>query len=557
MRENIMLLHQELQTDIYNLLINEYTNSQELIDRKKIQIDKPQRDYGDLCTTCALNFAKALKTSPLNIANFIKEQLDSKYSELLTIEVTPPGFVNFFLKDNALAQLLETLSTNELIRKVSQPEDIILEYVSANPTGDLHLGHGRGAVLGSALASLLKHTGQNVSTEFYINDAGEQINKLTRSAWSAHNNLEITEDEYPPQLIKPYLYDIPESITQEELGDLVKKRILVKQKEVLAKLQVNFDTWTSEKEEIHNTGKLQDTIDKFKSKGLIYEDGGAVWLKSTKLGDDRDRVLIKSQNQKPTYLMGDFAYHCDKFSRANKLIDIWGADHAGQDISLKLGLEALGQEKDNLEVLFIQLVSLQRNGQDVKMSKRTGEVITIEEVLDEVGSDAFRTNMLTSNVNNRLIFDIDIVKQASDQNPAFYLQYSHARASGIIRRAGEPNPETQEILPPMPEKINYLPAFNSELITPEEYKASKTLLLKLLFFNREIHRAGDSLNPCHVLNYLLELAQLFHSFYNVPCKVIDYNNIQLSHARLSLVQLFKDVMKQGLDILLIKAPETM
>lgn len=552
-----MPLHQELQQDIYNLLTQEYSEHQDLIEIKKIQVDKPQRDYGDLCTTCALNFAKALKTAPLNIANYIKQELDKKYSDLITIEVTPPGFVNFFLKDKTLSNILQELSTSDLITPVNNPEDIILEYVSANPTGDLHLGHGRGAVLGSALASLLKHLGQNISTEFYINDAGEQINKLTRSAWAAFHDLEITEDEYPVQLIKPYLNDIAQDITQEDLGELVKQRILIKQKEVLNKLQVTFDKWTSEKEEIHNTGKLQETINKFKTKNLIYEDGGATWLKSTELGDDRDRVLIKSQNQKPTYLMGDFAYHQDKFTRATKLIDIWGADHAGQDVSLKLGLEALGEDKNNLDVLFIQLVSLQRQGKDVKMSKRTGEVITIEEVLDEVGSDAFRTNMLTSNVNNRLIFDIDIVKQANEQNPAFYLQYSHARASGILRRAITPNPETEQILPVLPETINYLPAFDSENITPEEHKASKILLLKILFFNREVHRAGDSLNPCHVLNYLIELAQLFHSFYNTPCKVIDYNNVELSHARLGLVKLFKDVMKKGLDILLINAPETM
>lgn len=536
------------------------------IARENINIEIPKSfDYGDLCTTAPMNLAKALKMSPLKIAEILKECLEKNLTEKVkSIEILPPGFVNFRLSPEAHAEILKTLNSHEnLIAQSEDKSKILLEFVSANPTGDLHLGHGRGAVLGSCIANVLKAVGRKVLTEFYINDAGEQIDKLGRSAWGVYKNLPASEDEYPKELIAPYVNNTEinkenkenkeSELSQDELTKIVKDRILTKQKNILERLGVSFDKWVSEKKELHENGALAQTLKDLEKNALVYENEGAIWLKSKELGDERDRVLIKSNGNRPTYLMGDLAYHRDKFARADELLNLWGADHFGQDVSLKLGLKALGLPSEKLNVLFLQLVSLLENGQEVKMSKRKGTVITVEEVLDEVGKSAFRAAMLMSNSNNRLIFDVDLAKRADDQNPVFYLQYAHARACSIVRKAEsdlsfENTEKTQE--------INAKDAFLEEL--PEkELKASKELLIKLSFFSQEVHNSAKTLNPCSVMNYLLELASMFHSFYNVPCKVVDEMNIKLSLARLSLVSAFRKVLKTGLDMLGIDAPEKM
>lgn len=553
-----MLLQNQLQNQIKNILSTEY---QYVCALGQIPIEMPQNEqYGHLSSTIALQLAKPLRQSPIKIAETIAERLQKIYEDKISISVIKPGFLNFNIESTCLwaEQVLE-LSREGLIPKISSPQKILLEYVSANPTGDLHLGHGRGAVIGSALAEILRVVGHDVHTEFYLNDAGEQIEKLYRSAWHVHKNIPITENEYPTELIEPYVPDVGDDVEQRELGELTQQNILKKQKEVLSNLRVNFDQWVSEKEEIHNTGKLQSTLENLGAQQLTYEQEQAVWLKSESLGDTRDRVLFKS-NGRPTYLMGDIAYHSDKASRTDKMLNLWGADHTGQDVSLKLALKSLGVSEDKLDVLFLQLVSLQKDGQDVKMSKRTGTLITIEEVLDDVGCDAFRATMLTSNVNNRLIFDIDLVKQASEHNPAFYLQYSHARACSILRKASSPDPETGSVF----FEGDYgdisvetvAQSFSSDLPLAER-QATIELLLKLMFFPTEVLSAAHNLNPCQVLNYLSSLAKTFHSFYNTPCKVVDIANPDLSEARLVLVLAFQRIMSRGLDLLLISSPRQM
>ncbi len=558
-----MSFHKKLKTLIKQALIKIY--SIEIPNENSINLEIPNNyNYGDLCTTAPLIFAKTLKQSPLKIAENLCNELKESLKDIAEVNFVAPGFINFKLKEKAFAEILLKFQDNNIIEKVPSEEkqQILIEYVSANPTGDLHLGHGRGAVLGSALVSIFKALGHNVLSEFYINDAGEQMLKLGRSASTIYFGKESSnEDEYPKELIEKYVVDLSAGLSEEEITIQVKEKILEKQKQILKACKVEFDSWISEKQEIHDSGILDQTLQELKNNDLVYEKDGATWLNAIKLGDQRDRVLIKSENQKATYLMGDLAYHKHKFARAEKLINLWGADHQGQDVSLKLGLKALNKNPENLTVLFLQLVSLFKDNEEVKMSKRSGTLITVEEVLEEVGADAFRTTMLNTHVNNRLIFDVNLVKKKDDSNPVFYLQYAFARASGILRRAFEDNFKGEKAFTSLTELEEFSKDINNLTfafinINENELIASKNLLLRLEFFNQELYNSAKNLNPCNLLNYLSEIAGLFHSFY-APCKAINPENKNLSLARLCLIQAFRNVMKNGLEILLISAPEIM
>ncbi|HEY9886085.1 MAG TPA: arginine--tRNA ligase, partial [Vampirovibrionales bacterium] len=430
------------------------------------------------------------------------------------------------LKEKAFYDLTKYLLEEELVKKNSKQESLLIEYVSANPTGDLHLGHGRGAVVGSSLASIIKETGRNVLTEFYINDAGEQMQKLGRSAWNLYkkddSNKQMPvpegENDYPAELIEPHLPTNKTVLDFEELKEIVKENILQNQKKVLSDIQVEFDSWVSEKEEIHKTGKLNETIAKLKEANLTYEQEGALWFKSSELGDERDRVLIKSGQQKPTYLVGDIAYHLDKLQKADRLLDIFGADHHGQEVSLNVALQALKKDPQRLDILFIQFVSLIENGSEVKMSKRKGSVITVEEVVEQVGSDAFRFLLLMSNTNNRIAFDIDLAKKADDQNPVFYVQYAHARAASILRNAVSENFDgaaafcKQEEIDKTLTNKGFTETLLNKQLSQEALDATKSLFIKLSFFNSEVWRCAESLNPSSLAHYLIDLATLFHTF---------------------------------------------
>ncbi len=538
---------------------------QNYLQTEQVSLELPKNfSFGDLATPAPLNFAKAFKMPPLKLAENIKTHLDDKLSDFCQTEIAAPGFLNFRFKPLAFAQILQALNIQNLISQTTEPKSLLIEYVSANPTGDLHLGHGRGAVVGSTLANILKATGREVKTEFYINDAGEQIQKLGRSAWNLYKNLNTNNTEdYPPELIKPYLNDLDENLSFEELTPIIKDRILKAQKQVLEKLKVEFDAWVSEKTDLHETGLLEQALEELKQKNLTYQKDNALWLKSSELGDERDRVLIKSDNNRPTYLAGDLAYHLSKFNRADELLDIFGADHKGQEISLKVALKALGKNIDNFSILFIQFVSLVEQGQEVKMSKRTGSVITVEEVLEKVGSDAFRFMLLMSHINNRLAFDIDLAKRTDEQNPVFYVQYAHARACSILRNALNPAPDETTALFNSEElqiALNSIPAFLPALdasLPEKEIASTKELILKLLFFDQEVQTASNKLNPSGLAHYLIDLATCFHSFYNTPCKVILPEQKPLSLARLCLVHAFKRILQTGLGLLAVSAPERM
>lgn len=523
----------------------------------KVFVEKPKlKEHGDLSTNIAMILAKDLKKDPMEIANEIKEKVKNNSSLVSHVEIAKPGFVNFIVSDFALASsLVEVITSGENygLSKKKIKGKILIEYVSSNPTGDLHIGHGRQAVIGSSLVNLLRAAGYEVQSEFYINDFGEQIAKLSETVLAIYRKLksesyEWKEDFYPEEIILPYVKKVleenKEGLNIESLGEVVKDVILKAQKELLSSLGINFDKWFSETE-LHRSNKVLETLKKIQRNTYTYEDGGAIWFKAKEFGDSRDRVLLKKDGH-TTYLLSDIAYHVDKLSRGfTHLITIWGADHHGQEISLKGGLKSIGLDDKKLEIVFVQLVSLKQEGQEVKMSKRGGNFVTIEEVLNEVGKDAFRFFLIENHANNRMIFDIDLAKKQDKENPVFYIQYAHARCCSIFRQLTAPFNISQTI----DELMNLF------RINNQEYAATKSLIVRILDFPDEITQAANSRSPNRIANYLKDLAMDFHILYTT-CRVIT-KDINLTQARLALINATKITIANGLKILGINAPEAM
>lgn len=527
-----------------------------LLERTKL------KKHGDVATNIAMVLAKDLKRNPIDIANEIKAKIKADEGLITHVEIAKPGFINFIVSDYALAEsLIEIINLGNSygFAKSKSKEKILVEYVSANPTGDLHIGHGRQAAIGSCLVNLLGADGCFVLGEFYINDYGEQISNLSDTSWAIYKKLkgesvEWKEEFYPEYLLKPYVETIVgaylgkpfEGITKDLLGEKVKDLILNSQKELLSSFKVNFDKWFSETE-LHKSKEIENILKKLKEKNFTYENEGALWFKAQEFGDVRDRVLVRS-DKRPTYLLADIAYHIDKLKRSDKLITIWGADHHGQELSLKGALRALGYDDNRLEVIFVQMVSLKKEGKEVTMSKRAGTVVTVKEVLDEVGVDAFRYFLVETHPNTRMIFDVDLAKKQDKDNPVYYIQYAHARCCSIFRQV---------------EAIHELPlkGLSTELFmnlfksNNQEYNATKDLVLRILDFPEEVTQAAQSRSPNRIANYLKDLACDFHQFYTV-CRVI-IDNKELTKARLGLVQAVKITIANGLAILGISAPKEM
>ena len=517
-----------------------------------------QKEHGDVATNIAMILAKEQKRSPIEIANEIKSKIKIDDSLISHLEIASPGFINFIVGDYALAEsLTEIQRTKETFgfAPKNSKEKVIVEYVSANPTGDLHIGHGRQAVIGSSLVNLLEANGHNSLSEFYINDYGEQIDNLTDTAWAIYEKLqgenpEWKEDYYPEDLILPYVKKIiinnSDKLSKEKLGELIKDIILKSQKELLLSCNVSFNDWFSETT-LHKTKKVEEILNKLQERNYTYEHEGALWFKAKEFGDVRDRVLVRSDNR-ATYLLADIAYHTDKLKRGDILITIWGADHHGQEISLKGALKALGYDETKLEIIFVQLVSLKKGGHEVKMSKRAGTIITIEEVLNEVGVDAFRYFLIESHSDNRMIFDMDLAKKQDKDNPVYYIQYAHARCCSIFRQLEAIHElSLQELSTSL-----FMKLFK---VNNQEYEATKALILRILDFPEEISLAAKNRSPNRIANYLKDLACEFHGFYTV-CRVIS-QNIELTKARLGLVLATKITIANGLKILGINAPQSM
>ena len=569
----------KIETAIENAIKDNKLGEMMEYQRGTLNTERPKNtDFGDFAINVS-SLARFAKIAPPQIANTILEYLDKEDNEYTVIG----GFINFKTGNSILKNTIKEIFDNDCNYGRPQnikPEKIILEYISANPTGPFHIGHGRWAAMGSALANLLKFYGHDVFQEFYINDAGSQIQKLGNSLiirvkQELGEKIDFPEDEIERKNYYPGDYLIPvakaflenhseiktskdvDSIALQEYCDFAKDYEEKVQRDLLDKLRVKFDNFYSELT-LHKSGKVAHYVDKLTNSGKIYEKDGATWFKSSDYGDDQDRV-IKKVDGSNTYLTADIAYHAEKLERGfDRMIDIWGADHHGYVARVKASLEALGYEPDKLEVLLGQLVNLVIDGNEVRMGKRKN-MVTLEDLVDEVGVDATRFWMSMRNIDTTLDFDIELAKTKSDENPVFYVQYAHARACSILRNAIEDKINSQtgdKTTAPMTkaELDTLVNSYDAEILTPT-LDTAKKLILKLEEFKSMIKMSAETRQVYTICRYVQELASEFHSFYNAN-RVISEDK-DLMKSRLALVIAVKKVLRNALGILEVSAPEKM
>ena len=517
----------------------------------------PKKDFGDFATNFAMQAAKAAKKSPKIIAEAIVERLHETWLDKTVI--AGPGFINFYLKSDWLYTMLADIlaqGENHGNSQAGAGQRIQVEFVSANPTNPLHVGHGRGAAVGSALVNLLKAAGYDVSSEYYINDAGNQIDNLAASVNARYLELlkkpvEFPADGYHGQDIVATAQGIIDKDGDKHLSVPVAERLLLFKgialteklaalKSDLAAFNVHFDVWFSECT-LHESNALAEVCQVLQDKGFIYEKDGALWLRSTAYGDDKDRVVIRD-NGIPTYLAADIAYHRNKLERGfNKIINIWGADHHGYICRVKAAIASLGYQAEQLEVLIVQMVSLYRNGQMVKMSKRTGQSVTLSELIEEVGTDAARFFFIMRSLDSQLDFDLDLAKSRSSENPVYYIQYAHARIASIFRQLAEVG-------------ITLGGSDNTKLsLLTSDYEIA--LIKKLGEYQAEIADAASERAPNRIARYVHDLAGLFHTFYS-QCHINGVDQ-DLQQARMALALAVQTIIRHALGILGISAPEKM
>lgn len=546
-----------------------------------LNVEKPKNsEFGDFAINVS-SLARNARIAPPQIANAIVENLKNDGYEVSVMG----GFINFKtgkeLLANAIAEIFAQKENYGKPKNI-QAEKINLEYVSANPTGPFHIGHGRWAAMGSALANLLKFYGHDVYQEFYINDAGSQIQKLGNSLkirikQELGENVDFPTDEVERKNFYPGDYLIPvakkflednkdlvenvqkdvDKINLKVLCDYAKAEMERLQRALLENFRVHFDKFYSELT-LHQSGKVEESYKKLEESGKLYEKEGAIWFKSSEYGDDEDRVIKKADGSN-TYLTADIAYHKDKLDRGfDRLINIWGADHHGYVARVKASIEALGYNPDKLEVLLGQLVNLVINGEQTRMGKRKN-MITLDDLIEEVGVDATRFWMCMRDIDNTLDFDIELAKKSTDENPVFYVQYAHARACSILRNAVNDRKDTQTgetIKAPLTQEEldNLINNFDKNLIE-NDIDSAKKLILKLEEFKSTIVNSAKNRTVYTICRYVQELASEFHSFYNATRVITD--DKQTTFARLSLVWAVKSVLEQGLGILAVTAPEHM
>lgn len=545
------LVSNKIVTIIKSALKNVY-NLENIDSLVMVEIPK-LKDHGDFSSNIALRLAKVLKNSPINIANSLKGELENN-DFIEKVEVVVPGFLNFFVKKDSLSEII-----NKIIdqgkdygrNNFGKNEKVMVEYVSANPTGDLHLGHARGAAYGDSLTRVLKFSGYDCLREYYVNDAGNQIEVLGESLYQRYlealgYEFDIEKIGYQGKDVKNIASKIAKDIKEKYVLDDSEERKLYfkkvgrelelsKIKKDLDLYRVSFDHYQSELD-LYKDGKVKNTLEALKNSGFTYDLDGALWLRTTDFGDDKDRVLIKSDGSY-TYLLPDIAYHKDKFDRGyDHLINLFGADHHGYIIRLKAGLKILGYNSDNLDIQIVQMVRLMENGIELKMSKRTGNAITIRELCEDVGVDVARYFFISKPIVSHLDFDLDLARKHSSENPVYYIQYAYARCASILRRVKEVKKlETYSLLTNDKEVsiLKELASFEQILVDICKYKEVNILC-----------------------NYAYRLASLFHSYYN-ECKVIDETNSELTTERLALVKAIKITLENALNLLGIEVKEDM
>jgi len=523
-----------------------------------VHLETPKdKANGDFATNLAMQLTKLAKKPPRAIAEAILENLETEGTEIEKVEIAGPGFLNITVRKDFLAGVVKaTLEQGENYGRsnAGAGEKVQVEFVSANPTGDLHLGHARGASVGDSLCNVMDFAGFDVSREYYINDAGNQVNNLAYSLEARYKqalgmDAEMPEDGYHGPDIIGIANKLKEEFGAEILDKSDEERFnffrehglrleLEKLQNDLKNFRVEFDVWYSETS-LYKNGKIDVALDKLRANGHVFEQDGATWFRSTTFGDDKDRVLIKNDGSY-TYLTPDIAYHEDKLQRGfEKLINIWGADHHGYIPRMKAAIEALGYDRDTLEVEIIQMVQLYKNGEKFKMSKRTGNAVTMRELVEEVGLDAVRYFFVKTAGDSHMDFDLDLAVSQSNENPVYYAQYAHARINSILRAAGEQG---------------YAASLeNLDLLVAEK---ETDVLKKVGAFPQIVADAAKHRTPHRIANYIQELAATFHSFYGAE-KVINADNKELTEARLALITAVKTTLANALRLIGVSAPEKM
>ncbi|QYG90387.1 arginine--tRNA ligase [Bacillus atrophaeus] len=516
------------------------------------------KTHGDYSTNMAMQLARNAKKAPRQIAEDIVASFDKGKASIEKLDIAGPGFINFYMDNQYLTKLIPSvLEAGEAYGEtnIGNGERIQVEFVSANPTGDLHLGHARGAAVGDSLCNVLAKAGYDVSREYYINDAGNQINNLALSVEVRYFEAlglekEMPEDGYRGEDIiaigKRLAEEYGDRFVKEEESERQKffreyglKYELEKLRVDLENFRVPFNVWYSETS-LYENGKIDKALEALRKQGHVYEEDGATWFRSTTFGDDKDRVLIKKDGTY-TYLLPDIAYHKDKLDRGfDKLINVWGADHHGYIPRMKAAIEALGYQKGTLEVEIIQLVHLYKNGEKMKMSKRTGKAVTMRDLIEEVGLDAVRYFFAMRSADTHMDFDLDLAVSTSNDNPVYYAQYAHARICSMLRQG-----EEQGLTPAADLDFS---AVNSE----KEYDLLKTIG----GFPEAVAEAAEKRIPHRVTNYIYDLASSLHSFYNAE-KVIDPENEEKSRARLALMKATQITLNNALQLIGVSAPEKM
>ena len=523
----------------------------------EVYLEHPQNpEHGDYASSFPLKLAQATSTRPMTIAQDLIGLIPPS-PEIDSIAAAPPGFINFTLKSDWLTSQVDAIlragdSYGNL--DLGQGSRVQVEFVSVNPTGPLHVGHGRGAILGSTLANLLTAAGYYVEKEYYLNDAGSQMHAFYQSLYARYRQCLGKDTEMPADgYLGSYMTDLaqeiiagegerfltlPDTEAATQLGKLGVDRMVAQIKTDLELLGVNFDIWFSE-QSLYQKGQYQTAMSLLRQGGYISEKEEATWFVATALGEDKDNVVVRSDGS-PTYFAADIAYHYNKFveRRFDKVINIWGADHQGHVSRMKAVVGALGIEPERLEVIISQMVTLRRGGEVVRISKRSGDIITLRELVEEVGSDVCRFFFLSRSANSQMDFDLELAKKHSPDNPVYYVQYAHARIASILRLAQQRG-------------IDYGDGDVSRLTTEPEL----TLIRKLLLLPELVEMTSLTLEPHHLTYYAQDLATVFHSFYK-QCRVVSRNEA-LTKARLKLVAAAKMVLARTLHLMGMTAPEKM
>ncbi|HCA7796639.1 TPA: arginine--tRNA ligase [Staphylococcus pseudintermedius] len=530
-------------------------NIVESIPEIKIEIPKDTKN-GDYATNIAMVLTKLAKRNPREIAQLIVDHLDTEAAHVKKIDIAGPGFINFYLDSSYLNAVIDqALELDTQFGRVAESKNkkILVEYVSANPTGDLHIGHARNAAVGDTLCNILDAAGYDVTREYYINDAGNQITNLAKSIEARYlqhlgQKAEMPADGYHGQDIKnigadlakkqPNLMDLSDDERLKTFRQLGVDYEMAKLKQDLADFNIHFDNWFSETS-LYEKGEIKAVLERMKENGYTYEQDGATWLRTTDFKDDKDRVLIKKDGTY-TYFLPDIAYHYDKFQRGNdNLINLFGADHHGYINRLKASLETFGVDSDRLEIQIMQMVRLMQDGEEVKMSKRTGNAITLREIMDEVGIDAARYFLTMRSADTHFDFDMALAKEQSQDNPVYYAQYAHARICSILRQA---------------EAQGYQVEKGADYQTITNDKAIE-LLKKVAEFEPMVEGAAEARAPHRVTNYIQDLAAHFHKFYNAE-KVLTEDQAK-TKAHLALIDAVRITLRNALQLVGVTAPEQM